>query len=45
MTPVSEGIKEGPAMAFTIRGLMHARRTVELCYPLSGCLSTEPDCQ
>ena len=33
MTPVSDGIKERPPMAFTIRGLMHPRRTVDLVIP------------
>jgi hypothetical protein len=33
MTPVSDGIKEKPRMAFTIRGLMHPRRTVDLVIP------------
>ena len=33
MTPVSDGIKERPPMAFTIRGLTHHRRTVDLVIP------------
>jgi hypothetical protein len=30
---VSDGIKERPPMAFTTRGLMHPRRTVDLVIP------------
>jgi len=30
---VSDGIKERPPMAFTIRGLMHPWRTVDLVIP------------
>jgi hypothetical protein len=30
---VSDGIKEGPPMAFTVSGLMYARRTVDLVIP------------
>ena len=33
MTPVSDGIKEKPLMAFTTRSLMHPRRTVDLVIP------------
>jgi len=33
MTPVSDGIKERPPMAFTIKGLTHHRRTVDLVIP------------
>ncbi len=33
MTPVSDGIQEKPPMAFTTRGLMHPRRTVDLVIP------------
>ncbi len=33
MTPVSDGIRERPPMAFTIRDLMHPRRTVDLVIP------------
>ena len=30
---MSDGIKERPPMAFTTRGLMHLRRTVDLVIP------------
>ena len=33
MTPVPDGIKERPPMAFTIKGLMHRRRTGGLVIP------------
>ena len=40
---MSDGIKERPPMAFTIRGLMHPGAHRRPGYPLSGCGPAEPD--